>query len=154
MNKADYATQRQDPRWQRKRLEIMERDQFKCVDCDSSEKTLNVHHDYYVTGRMPWEYPSFSLSTLCRECHKERHSEPADDEEKAMFEWETEMEWMLRENPKNQGAFWYSAGRLSELINIVGAEEAYRFMDGKIGSEIARIITSGEKSAPPKGEAA
>jgi len=61
------------PEWQRKRLEIMQRDNFTCIDCDDSESTLNVHHRYYVKGRMPWDYPDFCLITLCSSCHEIQH---------------------------------------------------------------------------------
>lgn len=59
-----------DPRWQKKRLEIMERDDFTCHNCGDYESTLNVHHGYYAKGKMPWDYPSESLRTLCETCHK------------------------------------------------------------------------------------
>ncbi len=62
-----------DPRWQRKRLEIMQRDKFMCCDCGAKESTLNVHHAYYRKGADPWDYPSFMLRTLCEFCHNERH---------------------------------------------------------------------------------
>lgn len=73
MSKPDYAEQRLDPRWQQKRLIVMQRDKFTCQHCSSTTKTLNVHHSYYVTGRMVWEYPDWSLTTLCRDCHKDEH---------------------------------------------------------------------------------
>ena len=60
-----------DPRWQRKRLEIMQRDDFKCRKCRDGTTTLNVHHSYYVRGCMPWEYPDSSLVTWCEKCHGE-----------------------------------------------------------------------------------
>lgn len=66
------------PEWQRKRLEIMERDGFQCVDCGAKESTLNVHHSYYEKGRKPWEYPAHSLNTLCESCHKARHKTEID----------------------------------------------------------------------------
>jgi hypothetical protein len=59
-----------DPRWQKKRLEIMERDGFECTDCGGKTKTLNVHHKYYQKGLSPWEYPDESLTTLCEKCHE------------------------------------------------------------------------------------
>lgn len=65
-----YAKQRLDPRWQKKRLEVMERDKWTCQNCQSKDKTLNVHHKAYVKGLMPWEYENFVLVTLCEECHK------------------------------------------------------------------------------------
>ena len=47
----------------------MERDQFTCQNCDSKEKTLNVHHKYYRLGFDPWDYPLSALTTLCKDCH-------------------------------------------------------------------------------------
>ena len=81
-----YSSQLEDPRWQRKRLEIMHRDQFSCQLCGSETNTLHVHHRYYISGRKPWEYPGFCYQTLCKKCHfslKDR------DLSGAMFsEWE------------------------------------------------------------------
>lgn len=58
-----------DPRWQRKRLEILQAADFRCVDCGSAEKTLHVHHMYYEKGRKPWEYEIWTLRCLCEDCH-------------------------------------------------------------------------------------
>lgn len=68
-----YKEQFKDPRWQKKRLEILQRDDFACRFCYDSEKTLNVHHLYYVSHREPWCYPNGALVTLCDECHKLEH---------------------------------------------------------------------------------
>lgn len=65
-----YAEKLKDPRWQRKRLEIMERDGFKCRHCYSAEKTLNVHHKIYRKGKLPWDYEDEVFVTLCEECHQ------------------------------------------------------------------------------------
>jgi len=62
-----------DPRWQKKRLEIMKRDNFKCRSCGNDEDTLNVHHAYYEKGKKPWEYSDNVLITWCEKCHKQRH---------------------------------------------------------------------------------
>lgn len=59
-----------DPQWQRKRLEVMERAEFRCESCDNASETLNVHHSYYEKGLSPWEYPAESLHCLCDTCHK------------------------------------------------------------------------------------
>lgn len=64
-----YFEQLKDPRWQRKRLEIMQRDEFACSCCASETKTLNVHHTYYERNVLLWDYPSGSLVTLCEDCH-------------------------------------------------------------------------------------
>lgn len=60
-----------DPRWQRLRLEVMQRDGFACVACGSQDTTLNVHHGYYAKDREPWDYEEGTLWTLCEPCHKE-----------------------------------------------------------------------------------
>jgi len=78
-----YAEKLKDPRWQRKRLEIMERDGFACRDCKSTEKTLEVHHCAYRGGD-PWQTPDALLMTLCSECHHLRQS--TEREIKRMFE--------------------------------------------------------------------
>jgi hypothetical protein len=66
-----YAQKLRDPRWQRKRLEVMQRDNFTCQSCGLDNKTLNVHHGYYQAGKDPWDYPTSSLTTLCEDCHEE-----------------------------------------------------------------------------------
>src|SRR5579863_2580409 len=67
-----YSEKLKDPRWQKKRLLIFERDNFTCQDCGSTKKPLNVHHLRYVAGKNPWEYNDDDLETLCEECHKVR----------------------------------------------------------------------------------
>lgn len=69
----NYDVLLKDPRWQKKRLEIMKRDNFTCQHCGSVTTTLHVHHLYYKKGLMPWEYDNDALITLCQECHKQTH---------------------------------------------------------------------------------
>jgi 5-methylcytosine-specific restriction endonuclease McrA len=64
MTKEEYRELRRDGRWQRKRLEIMQRDDFKCRQCGTTND-LNVHHIRYIEGRLPWEYDNGDLVTLC-----------------------------------------------------------------------------------------
>jgi len=66
-----YAEQLKDPRWQRKRLEVLQAKQFKCESCENETETLHVHHRYYVSHRMPWEYPDFCYQVLCASCHEQ-----------------------------------------------------------------------------------
>ena len=71
-----------DPRWQKKRLEILERDGWKCRICEDSKKTLHVHHCFYNKKFKPWEYPKdCGLITLCEDCHKVEHEERKNAEE-------------------------------------------------------------------------
>ena len=65
-----YSEKLKDPRWQRKRLEIFERDNFECQCCHNNSQTLNVHHLIYHNNKNPWEYPNSELMTLCEDCHE------------------------------------------------------------------------------------
>lgn len=73
-----YADKLKDPRWQKKRLEILNRDDFTCQICYDGESTLHVHHKYYILNREPWEYPDNLLITLCENCHKHEEEELED----------------------------------------------------------------------------
>lgn len=70
---SEYYAKLKDPRWQKKRLEILSRDTFTCRLCDDSENTLHVHHIRYEKGADPWDYPDDCLVTLCESCHEELH---------------------------------------------------------------------------------
>ncbi len=65
-----YAEKLKDPRWQKKRLQILERDGWCCQNCCDPENTLHVHHRWYEKGKDPWDYPDECLVTLCEECHE------------------------------------------------------------------------------------
>ncbi len=65
-----YSEKLKNPLWQRKRLEVLNRDNFTCQICKSTDKNLQVHHRHYLTAREPWDYPNELLVTLCYECHK------------------------------------------------------------------------------------
>lgn len=64
-----YTALLRDPRWQKKRLEILARDEFTCQNCFDGTSTLHVHHCYYARDRRPWEYEDDSLVSLCEHCH-------------------------------------------------------------------------------------
>jgi hypothetical protein len=65
-----YSEKLKDPRWQKKRLAIMERDAWMCQACGNEKATLNVHHKEYHGD--PWDAPDDSLETLCESCHEDR----------------------------------------------------------------------------------
>lgn len=69
----NYAEKLKDPRWQRKRLWVLNRADFTCDNCGDTEQTLNVHHMFYDRNLDPWDYPDYSLHCLCETCHKEAH---------------------------------------------------------------------------------
>ncbi len=70
---SEYSEKLKDPRWQKKRLEIFERDDWTCKKCKKNNKSLVVHHFEYEYGKKPWEYANNDLETLCFECHEEEH---------------------------------------------------------------------------------
>lgn len=65
-----YSNKLKDPRWQKMRLEILNRDGWKCRECAIETETLHVHHNFYQQGKEPWDYPLDSLITLCAGCHE------------------------------------------------------------------------------------
>lgn len=62
-----YLQKLKDPRWQRKRLEILNRDEFTCLRCGDRETELHIHHNAYKGN--PWEISNEHLETLCKNCH-------------------------------------------------------------------------------------
>lgn len=103
MEEKTYAEKLKDPRWQKKRLEILNRDEWKCKACDDSKATLHIHHIAYNKGD-PWDIKDHLLITLCESCHKFETSElgPAAQE--------------LINGFKNAGAMSYNLSRYSHLF--------------------------------------
>jgi len=70
MSARSYSEKLKDPRWQKKRLTILDRDKWQCRLCRDSEMMLVVHHRIYLPGQDPWDYPDMLLITLCQPCHE------------------------------------------------------------------------------------
>jgi hypothetical protein len=68
-----YTKKLSDPRWQKKRLEVLSRDNFKCTLCLNDKEELHVHHLKYT--KEPWDAPLKDLETLCFRCHEMKKSE-------------------------------------------------------------------------------
>ena len=66
-----YSQKLRDPRWQKKRLHILERDQWRCCSCGDDKSNLQVHHVIYAK-KDPWDYSDDCYQTLCDKCHGER----------------------------------------------------------------------------------
>jgi hypothetical protein len=64
-----YSEKLKDPRWQKRRLEIMQKADFSCEECGDNESSLQIHHRIYRKGKQPWEYDNEELVCLCEECH-------------------------------------------------------------------------------------
>jgi hypothetical protein len=69
-----YSEKLKHPKWQKKRLEVMKRDKFRCKLCGEEEKTLHVHHKKYLKNSDPWDCENSNLITLCEYCHEFYHS--------------------------------------------------------------------------------
>jgi len=66
-----YSDKLKHPNWQRKRLEVLNRDNFTCRMCGDTETCLNVHHTMYQGE--PWQADVATLRTVCEDCHKVLH---------------------------------------------------------------------------------
>ena len=64
----NYKEKLLDPRWQKKRLEILSRDEFACQMCGDAKSTLHVHHILYNNN--PWDIDDDKLITYCQHCHQ------------------------------------------------------------------------------------
>lgn len=64
-----YSEKLRNPLWQKKRLDILNRDNFTCQVCSDTETELHIHHKEYINGRKPWEYEDDNFQTLCKHCH-------------------------------------------------------------------------------------
>lgn len=129
MGRSKYSEKLLDPRWQRRRLQIMERDNWTCQQCYDTETTLNVHHIWY-SGRDPWDAPDEALVTLCRDCHENDPPQPvsplrveqermdayyarcAENREDEEYVWQS-MQW---------SAFWVEADLAPYRLLTIGSE--------------------------------
>lgn len=62
-----YQEKLKDPRWQKMRLMILNRDNWSCQFCGDKETTLHVHHKKY--NGEPWKAHNDDLITCCQDCH-------------------------------------------------------------------------------------
>lgn len=65
-----YFEKLKDPRWQKRRLEILNRANFMCQACGDNSRELHVHHTVYRKGSDPWDYRDYELLALCKDCHE------------------------------------------------------------------------------------
>jgi len=66
---SEYLELLRHPFWQKRRLEVFQRDNFTCQKCTDTLSNLQVHHLYYKFDILPWDYPDDALLTLCDLCH-------------------------------------------------------------------------------------
>lgn len=115
-----YFEKLKDPRWQKKRLEIMERADFSCESCPNlANATLHIHHGYYEIDLDPWEYENETLWCLCEGCHTEA---------------KTETNRMRKELAKINFCYYQSV--------IDAAKEKVSFIKKQFGEEYDRMIAN------------
>lgn len=68
-----YSESLKEPAWQKKRLEIFSRDEWKCRLCGASQRQLCVHHLCYAKYGHWSGVPDRFLITICSQCHEELH---------------------------------------------------------------------------------
>ena len=69
----NYQEQLKSPKWQKKRLDILNLRGFKCEKCNCEENQLHVHHRFYLKNRKAWEYDNDVFQVLCYICHENEH---------------------------------------------------------------------------------
>lgn len=75
---SDYQAMLRDPRWQKRRLEILSAHEFKCDECGDTKHELQVHHCWYTKGSAPWEYEDACYRVLCNGHHEQWHDNKAE----------------------------------------------------------------------------
>lgn len=78
-----YKEKLRHPRWQKRRLDILARDKFKCRFCGDTETELHIHHAFYFDKENPEDYSDDMLFTLCKNCHLDE--ENLKDEDKMIY---------------------------------------------------------------------
>lgn len=63
----------EDKRWKEFRLKVMSERGNKC-ECCGGTHILQIHHTFYVGGKMPWEYDIDDMRVLCKKCHQRIHN--------------------------------------------------------------------------------
>jgi hypothetical protein len=104
----DMAFNYKDPRWQKRRLEIMERDGFQCIACGDQKSELHVHHKRY--RGQPWEAKDGDMQTLCTQCHKALGPHPKAGIWYERYSWCTPPYLIINHCPKCGGNSWFANG--------------------------------------------
>lgn len=118
-----YYEKLKDPRWQKKRLEVFNRDNFACTKCKSKDNTLNVHHKKYAKNGDPWGVELEDLVSLCENCHKKY-----EDNKKEIIEALVESDYFY--------AFLGYEFRLEDIIRSIHERPQYGEIIQKMLSQI------------------
>lgn len=125
-----YSEQIKSPKWQKRRLDILNRDEFTCQQCGNKELTLHVHHKQYRKNASIWEYENWELTTLCEKCHSDTHKEIKPIKKKIPERFIKYLEYLNEGDLEDLGYFIY-------LINLYAKNGNYP----KFLSYLAEAIT-------------
>ncbi len=117
-----YSDLLTDPRWQKKRLEVLSEANFRCQKCGGIRRRLDVHHKQYRSGALPWEYENHEFEVLCRICHETEHVVLTDDERETEAKISEISQRILSAPTTTESKQWFGAmriliaGRSPELV--------------------------------------
>ena len=63
----------EDRRWKEFRLKVLSERGSRCECCGGTD-VLQIHHTFYISGKMPWEYEINDMRVLCKRCHQRIHN--------------------------------------------------------------------------------
>ena len=125
-----YFEKLKDPRWQKKRLEVLESNEWRCERCMDAESTLHVHHRQYFKGREPWDYEVGQLSALCEECHAATH----EDEDKLLLA----CSYCVSDGPYSRDvAASLVAGFAQQEMNAQHVDDPHTYLVGALAAQLA-----------------
>lgn len=125
-----YFEKLKDPRWQKKRLEVLEYNEWRCERCMDGESTLHVHHRQYFKGREPWDYEAGQLAVLCEECHATTH----EDEDKLLLA----CSYCVSDGPYSREVVAsLVAGFAHQEINAQHVNDPHTYLVGALAADLA-----------------
>lgn len=123
MDDLEYREKLKDPRWQKRRLQIFERDQWTCQLCSRTDLELHLHHLHRTTEN-PWEEPDLHLLTVCKACHDQQPANPHGGFKPPKRLYKTDAEWWK----ENRRGYNQQTQNDLDMRNVTGrtASEALR----------------------------
>jgi len=124
--KNNYTDKLKNPKWQKKRLEILNLHGFKCEKCGCEDKELHVHHRFYLKGREVWQYDNDVFQVLCCDCHEKEHSKEKEVNEVIPEKYKNlidRIEHLNSRNSKNQ--YCLEVLLMTILGNEIEKDEAF-----------------------------
>ena len=75
LKKADrrfYPALLQSNHWRKRRLAVFKARGRECAYCGRPSRS--IHHERYDLSVNPWDYDTYDLTPICKECHKQKHN--------------------------------------------------------------------------------